>query len=123
MNTTKNLRTLSIVIFSLIFSLISAAADNVTTNRVPETAKDHYAMAEQYQKVAAQNREDIAIHKKMLADFTQGVAQNPKAGENPYVKKMRQHCEKYIKAAAALEAEAEASARFHTLRAREMEGK
>ena len=91
--------------------------------KVPETAKDHYDMAEHYQKVAAQTREDIEMHKKMLADFTKSVAANPKSGENPYAKNMRLHCERYIKAAEDLAAEADASAKFHTLRAKELEGK
>jgi hypothetical protein len=36
---------------------------------------------------------------------------------------MRLHCEKYIKAAEALAAEADEMAKFHTLRAKEIEGK
>jgi len=91
--------------------------------KVPETAKDHREMAEHYQKVAAQTREDIEMHKKMLADFNQSAVKNPKTGENPYSRKMRLHCEKYIKASEALAAEADASATFHNLRAKELEGK
>jgi hypothetical protein len=91
--------------------------------KVPETAKDHREMAEHYQKVAAQTREDIEMHKKMLADFNQSAVKNPKTGENPYSKKMRLHCDKYIKASEALAAEADASATFHNLRAKELEGK
>jgi hypothetical protein len=51
--------------------------------KVPETAKDHHEMAEHYQKVATQTREDIEMHKKMLADFNQAAVKNPKTGENP----------------------------------------
>jgi hypothetical protein len=91
--------------------------------KVPETAKDHREMAEHYQKVAAQTREDIEMHKKMLADFNQATVKTPKTGENPYSKKMRLHCDKYIKASEALAAEADASAKFHDLRAKELEGK
>ena len=91
--------------------------------KVPETAKDHYDMAEHYKKVAAETREDIEMHKKMLADFTKSVTASPKSGENPYAKNMRLHCQKYIKAADELAAEADASAKFHTLRAKELEGK
>jgi hypothetical protein len=92
--------------------------------KVPETAKDHHEMAEHYQKVETQTREDIEMHKKMLADFDKTVAKgSTKAGENPYSKKMRLHCERYIKAAEGLAAEADASAKFHTLRAKELEGK
>jgi hypothetical protein len=91
--------------------------------KVPETAKDHHEMAEHYQKVAAQTREDIEMHKKMFADFNQAAVKSPKAGENPYSKKMRLHCERYIKASEGLATEADASAAFHSLRAKELEGK
>ena len=97
--------------------------DSTHEMKVPESAQDHYAMAEHYQKVAAQTREDVEMHKKMLADFTKGVAANPKSGENPYAKEMRLHCERYIKSAEDFAAEADASAKFHTLRAKELEGK
>ena len=101
----------------------AAQADSTYKMKVPESAKDHSEMAEHYQKVAAETREDIEMHKKMLADFVKTVASNPKSGENPYAKEMRLHCEKYIKAAEDLAAEADASAKFHTLRAKEVEGK
>ncbi len=91
--------------------------------KVPETARDHHEMAEHYQKVAAQTRDDIGMHKQMLADFNQATVKNPKTGENPYSKDMRLHCDKYIKASEALAAEADASAAFHKHRAEELEGK
>ena len=102
----------------------SAAQDQPSHEmKVPESAQDHYAMAEHYQKVAAETREDVEMHKKMLAEFTKGVASNPKSGENPYAKKMRLHCERFIKAAEDLATEADASAKFHTMRGKELEGK
>jgi hypothetical protein len=70
--------------------------------KVPETAKDHHEMAERYQNSAAATREDIEMHKKMLADFNLTVVKTPKAGENPYSKNMRLHCAKYIQASEAL---------------------
>jgi len=91
--------------------------------KVPETAKDHHEMAERYQKSAAATREDIEMHKKMLADFNLTVVKTPKAGGNPYSKNMRLHCAKYIQASEALAVEDDASAKFHTLRAKELEGK
>ena len=91
--------------------------------KVPQTAKDHYDMAEHYKKIEAENRQEIALHKKMLAEFSQPVAKNPKTGENPYLKNMRLHCEKYNKAAENLAGEAAEFAKFHSLRAKEREGK
>jgi hypothetical protein len=43
--------------------------------------------------------------------------------ESGYIKKMRLRCEKYGRAAEALAQEADEFAKFHTMRAKEMEGK
>jgi hypothetical protein len=92
--------------------------------KAPQAAQEHRERAAQYQKKAAEYREEAAAHRKMLADYSKTVAKNPKdTGENAYIKKMRLHCEKYIKAAEALAAEADEMAKFHTMRAKEMEGK
>lgn len=98
-------------------------ADSAHEMKVPETAQDHLAMAQHYQKIEAQTREEIEMHKKMLADFSKTTVKNPKAGENPYDKNMRLHCAKFNKAAEAMAAEAAESAKFHTLRAKELGGK
>ena len=91
--------------------------------KAPQTAQEHRARAEEYQKKAAAYRQEVATHKQMLADYTKQVARNPKdTNENAYIKKMRLHCESYGKAAEALAREAEEMAKFHTLRAKEIEG-
>ncbi|HEY9434989.1 MAG TPA: hypothetical protein VI260_26335 [Blastocatellia bacterium] len=92
--------------------------------KAPQTTQEHRERAEYYKKKAAEYRADAASHKKMLADYSKGVAKNPKdTGENPYIKKMRLHCEKYISAAENLARESDEMAKFHELRAKEMEGK
>ncbi len=92
--------------------------------KIPQTPQDHRDLAERYQKNAAEYRQEIDMHKKMLADYRKGVAKPPKeTRENPYIKKMRLHCEHYIEAAQALAREADEMAKFHVLRARELEGK
>lgn len=92
--------------------------------KAPQTAQEHRERAEQYQKKAAEYRQETAAHRKMLTDYSKTVAKNPKdTGENAYIKKMRLHCEKYSKAAEALAQEADEMAKFHTMRAKEMEGK
>ena len=115
--------TLLLAITVPVFAQGQEQADSTHEMKVPETAKDHHEMAEHYQKIEAQTRQEIEMHEKMLADFSKAAVKNPKAGENPYVKNMRLHCEKYIKAAEGLVTEAAESAKFHTLRAKELEGK
>lgn len=92
-------------------------------NGVPRTVQDHQALAEHYQRQATELRAEVSMHREMLKTFGEGVAKNAKAGENPYLRKMRLHCEKYIKAAETLAAEATEFGRFHTLRAKELQGK
>ena len=90
----------------------------------PHTAQEHRERAEQYQKKAAEYRNEAEAHQKMLAEYSKTVARNPKdTSENAYIKKMRLHCQKYSKAAEALALEADEMARFHTMRAKEVEGK
>jgi uncharacterized protein HemX len=92
--------------------------------KAPQTAQEHRDRAEQYRKKAAEYRTEAQAHKKMLADYNKTVARNPKdTGENAYIKKMRLHCEKYINAAEALAQEADEMAKYHTMRAKEVEGK
>jgi hypothetical protein len=91
---------------------------------IPQTVQDHLNLTESYRKNAAEHRQEIDMHKKMLAEYRKGVARNPKdTVENPYIRKMRPHCEKYIGAAEGLAREADEVAKFHTFRARELEGK
>jgi hypothetical protein len=92
--------------------------------KAPQTAQEHRDRAEQYRKKAAEYRNEAEAHKKMLADYSKTVARSPKeTGENAYIKKMRLHCEKYINSAEALAQEADEMAKYHTMRAKEMEGK
>jgi len=91
---------------------------------IQQTVQDHMNLAESYRKKAAEYRQEIETHKKMLAEYSKGVAKNPKdTGENPYIKKMRLHCEKNMNDAENLARDAGEMARYHTFRARELEGK
>jgi uncharacterized membrane protein YcgQ (UPF0703/DUF1980 family) len=91
--------------------------------KAPQTAQEHRDRAEYYKKKAAEYRGESESHKKMLAEYSKGVAKNPKdTGENPYIKKMRLHCEKYINAAETLAREADEMAKYHEMRAKEVEG-
>lgn len=92
--------------------------------KAPHTAQEHREHAEQYQKKAAEYRKEAEAHRKMLADYSKTVARNPKdTNENAYIRKMRLHCQKYSKAAEAFALEADEMAKFHTMRAKEVEGK
>ncbi len=88
---------------------------------MPQTAAEHSAMAESYKQKAASYRQDAEMHRQMLAEYKTGAV-HLKQGENPWVTKMRLHCEKYIVDADRLAADADDFAQFHTMRAKELQG-
>lgn len=88
---------------------------------MPQTIAEHFAMADSYRAKAAVYREDSEMHRKMLAAHTNGRG-NGKTPENPWHKKMRLHCTKYITDADKLAADADQFVAFHTMRAKEMQG-
>ncbi len=89
---------------------------------MPQTTDEHSAMAESYKQKAATYRQDADMHRQMLAEYKKGAV-HIKQGENPWVTKMRLHCEKYIADADRLAADADEFAKFHTMRAEELRGK
>jgi hypothetical protein len=104
------------------------AAKTETTDAVRplDTPSEHLALADGYRKKTTAYREDAAAHRQMLADYKTQVAvpTDAKTGiENPWLKKMRVHCEEYIRDADKLAANSEKFADFHTMRAAELQGK
>jgi hypothetical protein len=125
-NIHKTIINLAVLLLTIgVLSLVASAQDHQGQEmKAPQTAQEHRARAEEYEKKAAEYRSEAAAHQKMLKDYSKTVARNPKdTGENAYIRKMRLHCEKYIKAAEALAVEAEEMAKYHKMRAKEMEGK
>jgi hypothetical protein len=90
---------------------------------IPQTPEEHLALAESYRAKAASYRADAEEHRKMFADYerkTGSPLMKVKTGrEEPWVKKMRQHCEGYVREATRLAAEADSFAAFHRMRGAE----
>jgi hypothetical protein len=89
----------------------------------PKTPQEHRAMAEMYRQKAEESRKDAQSHRKMLADYKKWSYQPKSSMEAGDIKKMRLHCERYIKAAETLATEADELAKYHEMRAKELEGK
>ncbi len=102
---------------------VAPPSENAEAPKIAITAEDHLAKAAEYRKKAAAYREEAAIHRKMYADYKLTVATHPKAPENPWLRKMRDHCDRYIKDAEALAVDAEKFAEYHGFRAAELQGK
>ncbi len=97
-----------------------AAAEDV---KVPVTAADHTALAKQYADKAAAYKAEAESHRKMAEAYKKSVATTPKAPPNPFVAKMERHCQALAKDADKLAADSQKAADYHTLRAKELEGK
>ena len=54
----------------------AAAQDGAHQAKVPQTAQDHYALADHYKKEATELRGEIQKHNDMLAEYSKGVATN-----------------------------------------------
>lgn len=94
------------------------------TMKLALTLPQNLERAEEYSRKAAEARADAAAHRKMLEQYKQGfTATEGQVDEDPYVKKMRLHCEGYITKAEALATEAQRFADFHRARAAEVQGK
>src|SRR5678815_5039083 len=113
------------VLMALALSVsVQARAQDATRNHsaqsqetvTPKTAQEHRDIAKQYQEKADAYRKEAETHKKMLEEYSKTVARNPKdTGENAYIKKMRVHCQKYVRAAESLAQEADEMAKYHLM--------
>ena len=93
---------------------------------VPTTAEQHLALAKTYQEQAAANRKLAQEHRDM-AEAYKNSAQNTQAvkrGEKlSWLVKMEKHCDAIATAAEKLADEDQKAADYHTLRAKELQGK
>ncbi len=119
--TTNTIRkTLAAVAFcALAFTALPSFAEDM---KLPQTAAEHEAMAKSYKDQAATYRHAAEEHKQMAADYTK-VHPEGKGAKNPFNEKMAKHCEKLQKEFEQLAADAETAANFHSMRAKELQGK
>lgn len=91
--------------------------------KVPTTVAEHEALAKQYKDQAAQYKKVAEDHKAMAAAYA--AVHQPTNGPTPNASaaKMKKHCELIAKDADKLAADAEKAADYHTLRAKELQGK
>jgi hypothetical protein len=93
--------------------------------KIPATAEDHFALAKQYTEKAATYRKEAQDHRDMAAAARDSSLNAHKAHgqKDPSVAKMEKHCAALAAAADKLATENEKAAEFHTLRAKELQGK
>ena len=110
-----------------VFAAFAFTATNsfAEETKVPQTAADHQAMVKQYTDQAAQFKKVADDHRAMAEAYKKSFSAPPqKAGQkNPWVAKMEKHCAMLAKNADKVAADATKAAEYHTLRAKELEGK
>lgn len=87
---------------------------------MPDTAEEYLKRAAEYDQKAKDLREEARAHRVMLDDFMRKEPPNKTGREYPWVAKMRQHCEGYIRQSEALAREADGFAEFLRWRAKEL---
>ncbi len=91
--------------------------------KLPQTASDHLATAKQYDDRAAAWRKEAAYHHEMAADYKKAHPDFKGGARDPWTLKMERHCAKIATDAERLAADAEEAAKYHRLRANELQGK
>jgi hypothetical protein len=106
-------------VLALLLPLVASAEP-----KTQESAAEHLALAKSYQEKAAAYRKEAAEHVAMAEAYKKSTAGPSKGGgENPWAKKMEAHCRTIATDAEKLATDAEKAAEFHTLRAKELQGK
>ena len=90
---------------------------------MPTTVAEHETLAKQYKDQAAQYKKVADDHKAMAAAYA--AVHQPTNGPTPNASaaQMKKHCALIAKDADKLAADAEKAADYHTLRAKELQGK
>jgi len=104
------------------FALTATAsfADDV---KVPTTAAEHEALAKQYKDQAAQYKKVADDHRAMAAAYASAHQPTNGPTANAGAVKMKKHCEAIAKDADKLASDTEKAADYHTMRAKELQGK
>lgn len=91
--------------------------------KIPATVEDHLALAKMYQDKAAEYHKEAQRHQEMFEAYKKNTASSPKSAPPASVTKMQQHCKTLATDAERLATDAEKAAEYHTLRAKELQGK
>ena len=111
---------LSLAAGTTVAALPTAHAEDV---QIPSTVEDHLALAKEYQQKAAEYRKEAERHHHMFEAYKKSTASSPKSPPPASVVKMQKHCQVLARDAEKSAANADKAAEYHTLRAKELQGK
>ena len=104
-------------------AVLVAGAANAEMN-LPKTGDDHLTLAKSYADKAASWRKEAQYHREMAEAYKRSVPPPDKSGKpNPWAKKMEDHCRAIWQQADQAAVENDKMAEYHTMRARELQGK
>jgi len=115
-----------LISFAMAVALLTSGSFAQAAPKVPTTPEEHFVLAKQYKEKADGYRKEAADHRAMAEAYKKTVAssQAERHGQkDPWVAKMEKHCSTLAEAADKLAVENEKAAEYHTLRAKELQGK
>jgi len=116
-------RTILAAVAFAAFALIAATPSAAQEAKLPTTAAEHEALAKQYREQAAQYKKVADDHRAMATTAAARAHSASKGGGISTGDKLQKHCETIAKDADKLATDVEKAADYHTLRAKELQGK
>jgi hypothetical protein len=116
------MKTLNIAILSLAIMIGLALPRDLYAANPPQGAAGHLSMAKYYKGRVAEQEELISEHQQMKADYKKHYFINEKVTPSAGLKKMEDHCDAIIRDAKKSEAEFLDFAKWHKMRAAELQG-
>lgn len=111
----STMHVLSLLIAGVLFAAASVSADP------PKTKADHIAIAEKYEKMAADEDAVAQEHVTMLREYKANAHHYPKQVREKWIADMRRHCNAIIRDARKLAADYRAVAKWHRTAASQLE--
>lgn len=113
-----NWTVVSVTILLISFAVLPPAY----TVQPPQVAQDHLAMAASYEQKAQAQAALIAEHTQMKQDYQNRFFVNEKVTPRDKIREMGQHCDAIIQAAQQEKSQLLELAKWHRLRAAELQG-
>ena len=110
----------TMLILAVVLGLVSSAP--VYAAEASQVASDHLARAASYEQKAQAQDALIAEHTKMKQDYRARFFINEKVSPTSQIKKMENHCDAIIQEATALRNGLLEFAKWHRMRAAELQG-
>lgn len=109
---------------ALAVALALGSSVRAEEHALPKTAADHESLAKQYEEKAAGYRKEAAEHRDMAAEARKHAEEmrGHPTPESKAAAEMATHCGTIMKDANKLAEDAEAAAKFHHMRAKELRG-